>query len=164
MTEPMTEHTSQRTGEPSDMVPSQPEAHRCRACGARLTAAAPWCSLCFTPVATDAPEPQAQPDAETHAGAHTPVDEPLTAASQDDMSLDAATPGEPSLDGSTPDEQNHHLADELMARLAAERPAPSRLAGLAPSSGMARAGLSVVGVVLVTGLAFALMALLGSFL
>ncbi len=140
MTEPMTDHTSERTGERQPSGPSEPiEApepqDRCRACGARLTSGAPWCSLCFTPVTAPAPEAPPQPDDVTHESAHAPVDE-----------------------------QTHQVADELMARLAAERPAPSRLAGLAPSSGLARAGISVVGVVLVTGLAFGLMALLGSFL
>ncbi|HEX5535146.1 MAG TPA: hypothetical protein VFX33_15505 [Actinomycetales bacterium] len=162
MTEPMTEHTSQRTGEPTG--PSQPEAHRCRACGARLTAAAPWCSLCFTPITADAPGPHAQPDGDTHVRAHATALEPIAAATQDGPSQSDPTRGDPTQDGPSQDEEAHQLADELMARLAAERPAPSRWAGLAPSSGPARAALSVVGVVLVTGLAFALMALLGSFL
>jgi hypothetical protein len=167
MTEPMTEHTREpiEPSDPSHPVEAEPQ-DRCRACGARLTAGAPWCSLCFTPVAPDVAQAQPEPDDDTHAGAHTAAGAPLTAATDD------RTPGDPAQENLSPDEsqqdeqdgQSHQLADELMARLAAERPAPSRLSGLAPSSGLARAGVSVVGVVLVTGLAFGLMALLGSFL
>ncbi|HEX5512218.1 MAG TPA: hypothetical protein VFX41_10925 [Actinomycetales bacterium] len=170
MTEAMTDHTSDGTGEPSDTVQSpEPQTHRCRACGARLTADAPWCTLCFTPVstaATDAPQGSPEPDADTQAGAPAAVGEPLAVAGDEALaaSVEATQDDSPQDDDSPQHEQTHQLADELMARLASERPAPSRLAGLAPSSGLARAGVSVVGVVLVTGLAFGLMALLGSFL
>lgn len=137
---------------------SQTTTDRCASCGARLPADATWCTLCFASTAAPAARPEP-----SDAGRSAPVDHDPDGAGPDFVP-DARDGAGPGFVPDGPDGEASVVADELLARLAAHRPERSRLAGLAPSSGAARAGLSALGVVLVAGLAFGLMALLGSFL
>jgi hypothetical protein len=157
---------------------------RCPSCAALVTPEAAWCSLCYHDLRPPAPEPDPAPEADLV---------PVRLDALDALALQpAALAGAPARRGrharpepaagpglshtaqpSGPEAQLSGLdavaeakAAELLAALKAQSalsPGVGSLVGRMGSTG-AKVGVMVGGVVLVTVLTFALMALVGSFL
>ena len=117
-----------------DVMSEQTPTDRCDACGARLPAGAPWCSLCFAV--------QGQADDAPADDAPRVVPDP---ADDDEVRLIA-----------------DRMLAQLAAQGAAPRRA-SGLTGLLSSAG-GRAGVAVAGVLLFTVTTLGLLALAGSLL
>lgn len=132
---------------------------RCDACGARLPAGAPWCSLCFAVQGQADVAPVAEVPADDAPVAEVPVDEvPADDAPAQRGVHVAADPAD--------DDQVRLIADRMLAELAAQGSAPTRASGLSGllSSAGGRAGVAVAGVLLFTVVTLGLLALAGSLL
>src|SRR5680860_258201 len=114
-------------------APPRRRGARCSACGARVTSAATWCSLCFTDLT---PTPVAS--AEVAAPATT--------------SADAAA--------ATDTAEAERLAEQMLAELAATGPPARRPPSFLSGTG-ARSVAMLVGTVVVAALGFGLLALGG---
>jgi hypothetical protein len=139
--------------------PSQPsvDGSVCVQCGARMAAGAPWCTLCYA-----VPGAETEPATRPEDGDVPQRVAGVSPAERRHLRADSASP-----DSASPDSEDvDAIAAQMLAQLAAERPAPSRLGALAPSlsSPVARAAAGAAGVVLFSLLVFGLMALLGTLL
>ena len=115
----------------------RPRGIRCPTCGARVTSAATWCSLCFT----DLTAPPAPASAE--------VVSPATTGADASGGVSAA--------------EAERLAEQMLAELAASAP-PTQLTPAFLSGTGSRTVAIVVGAVVMAALAFGLLALGGALL
>lgn len=125
-------------------APARRRGTRCPSCGARVTSASSWCSLCFTDLQGTA-DPQATPEtAETADVADVADVEPPAAVEQ-------AADGE-------------NVADQLLAELAvATRTSTAPRFGFLTTTG-GRVVAMLVGTVALTALGFGLLTLGGALL
>lgn len=138
-------------------------AVRCPRCGAHVRAGAEWCTLCYTDL-RPAPEPLPLPEPEP---AQAPASEPVAAAAPvapRGRHARQATAYDESDAPADADQEPAPGTDAMLAMLAAESGRP--LDGLIDrfDSTGARVTAMVGGVVVVSGVLFALMYLAGSLL
>jgi len=117
-------------------APSRRRGARCSACGARVTSAATWCSLCFTDLT---PTPVASAE----------VAAPATTRADAGAATDTA--------------EAERLAEQMLAELAASAP-PTQLTPAFLSGTGGRTVATVLGVVAMAALGFGLLALGGALL
>jgi hypothetical protein len=140
-----------------DAHPSRDAGLRCSSCGARNAGSATWCSLCLCPLGTE--HPDVEPVLMEPVLMEPVLMEPV---------LMEPAPEPEAADRGAVDTDAHAdaHADALLAELAAHQASSSawqQLGGLVGSPA-AKAAVMVAGTLLVAGLGFAAMALLGSLL
>lgn len=142
------------TSEMNDLAPapSRRRGVRCPACGARVTASATWCSLCFTDlVSAPAASAEVVAPATTSADAGKEADDAAPVPS-----AGLAAPATTTADAD-------RLAEQMLAELAATG-APTRRPPSFLSGTGGRSVAMLVGTVVMAALGFGLLALGGALL